>query len=174
MPLPLLDKTGNFGWQPDIRTLASSASSDAVLNVHRDGIPLGHDTCSGMEHSPFLLFQASVDVELSQLSARIRSIEVDMTELRCTEPSASERTGGLVSRDISEKLKAIESRCDNEEKCMCRSNLPFFGIEDDSSDTWSSAENKVLEMCSERLGITIDLAKIERAHRMGKYSSGKC
>ncbi|KAH6943016.1 hypothetical protein HPB50_014023 [Hyalomma asiaticum] len=56
-PLPLPDKTGNFGWQPGMCTLAASASSDAVYSVYHDGIPLGHDTCSRMMHSPFLLFQ---------------------------------------------------------------------------------------------------------------------
>ncbi|KAH6922356.1 hypothetical protein HPB50_013396 [Hyalomma asiaticum] len=35
-------------------------------------------------------WQASVDVELNQLSARIRSVEVDMTELKRTQPSASD------------------------------------------------------------------------------------
>ncbi|KAL1466941.1 hypothetical protein MTO96_000541 [Rhipicephalus appendiculatus] len=59
-PLPLLDKTGNFGWQPGMCTFASSASYDAVLKAHHDGIPSGHDTCSGMEHSLFLLFEAAL------------------------------------------------------------------------------------------------------------------
>ncbi|KAL1470481.1 hypothetical protein MTO96_024176 [Rhipicephalus appendiculatus] len=40
-PLPLLDKTGNFGWQPGMCTLASSASSDAVRNAHRGRITFG-------------------------------------------------------------------------------------------------------------------------------------
>lgn len=57
---------------------------------------------------------------------------------------------------------------------MRRSNLLFFGIQDDPSDTWSSAENKLLEICSEHLGITIDPARIERAHHLGKYGTGKC
>ncbi|KAH6932729.1 hypothetical protein HPB50_009050 [Hyalomma asiaticum] len=58
-PLPLPDKRGNFGWQPGSCTLAASASYDAVYSVHHDGIPLGHDTCSRMKDSPFLLFQST-------------------------------------------------------------------------------------------------------------------
>ncbi|KAL3186309.1 hypothetical protein MRX96_028034 [Rhipicephalus microplus] len=55
-----------FSWQRGMCTLTSSASPEAVHNAHPNGILLGHDTCSRMRDSPFLLSQAAL--LLGQLS----------------------------------------------------------------------------------------------------------
>lgn len=117
-------------------------------------------------------WQASVDVELRQLSARIRVLEVDTAALKNS--SASPVQAPEVALEISDKLKSIESRCDDAENRLRRSNLLFFGLPDTSDETWSSAETKVINLCSETLGVTVEPSQIERAHRLGKYQEGKC
>lgn len=119
-------------------------------------------------------WQASVDIELKQLSTRIRAVEVDITDLKSSHASSSADSPGTDSSGFSVQLRTIASRCNDTENRLRRCNLVFFGIHDNVSETWSSAERKVIEFCKDKLDITIDSCKIERAHRIGKYGSTKC
>ncbi|KAH9378990.1 hypothetical protein HPB48_013567 [Haemaphysalis longicornis] len=77
-------------------------------------------------------WQASVDVELKQLSARIREVEVDIAstkerpEYRCGSRGI---TNGYRKASVHH-LKKIDSRFEDTENRMRRSNLLFFGIPD--------------------------------------------
>ncbi|KAK8768826.1 hypothetical protein V5799_014709 [Amblyomma americanum] len=119
-------------------------------------------------------WQASVDIELKQLSSRLRSVEVDVSDLKNNPAASSADSPGAVSSVISDQLRIIESRCNDAENRMRRCNLLFFGLSDDISETWPSAETKVIDLCKNELDITVDSSQIERAHRIGKYDPEKC
>lgn len=52
----------------------------------------------------------------------------------------------------SDQLTAITSRSDNAEIKIQRSNLQFFGLEDESNDDWAMSEQKIINFCSEKVG----------------------
>ncbi|KAH6933125.1 hypothetical protein HPB50_012321 [Hyalomma asiaticum] len=56
---------------------------------------------------------------------------------------------------------------------MRRSNLLFFGIEDDAKEDWTATENKITDFCSEKLDIVAGSIQFDRAHRLGKFSDTK-
>ncbi|KAH6933159.1 hypothetical protein HPB50_012528 [Hyalomma asiaticum] len=151
---------------------------------------LGHDTGSGMERLPCLLlqridsrqeeilndlralklWQTSVDAELKQISSRMHAVEADVMALKQSEgPSTS--SSQFFGVNICEKIKAIESRCEDAENRSRRCNLLFFGLPDEPSESWFSSEQKVIQLCSQHLGITPQSSQIER---LGRYNTGKC
>lgn len=119
-------------------------------------------------------WRACVDVELKQLSERIRTVEVDMAERKIEQVSAASESGPNMSGTIGAQLRKIESRCEDAENRLRRSNLLFFGIPDEMSETWSTAENKVINLCSEKLGVNLQSTQIERSHRLGQFQTEKC
>ncbi|KAH9374314.1 hypothetical protein HPB48_021918 [Haemaphysalis longicornis] len=54
-----------------------------------------------------------------------------------------------------------------------RSNLLFFGIKDENTQTWAESEAKIIAFCATKLEITTTDAGIERAHRLGRYCAEK-
>lgn len=119
------------------------------------------------------LWQTSVDDELKQISSRMHAVEVDVMALKQNDGSSTSlsQTSGV---NICEKIKAIESRCEDAENRLRRSNLLFFGLPDEPSESWFSSEQKVIQLCSQHLGITLQSSQVERAHRLGRYNSDKC
>ncbi|XP_077501507.1 uncharacterized protein LOC144112581 [Amblyomma americanum] len=103
-----------------------------------------------------------------------RPVEVDVSDLKNNPAASSADSPGAVSSVISDQLRIIESRCNDAENRLRRCNLLFFGLSDDISETWPSAETKVIDLCKKELDITVDSSQIERAHRIGKYDPEKC
>ncbi|XP_049516930.1 uncharacterized protein LOC125942697 [Dermacentor silvarum] len=54
-----------------------------------------------------------------------------------------------------------------------RNNLIFFGFQDAATETWQDSETKVLDFCKEKLNVSISADSVERAHRLGRYTSTK-
>lgn len=115
-----------------------------------------------------------MDVELRQLAARLRALEVDTETIKNIQSNSSSVGSPESVLCLTDKLKTIESRCDDAENRLRRTNLLFFGIPDLHDENWSSAEKKVIEFCSQNLGISMEPSQIERSHRLGKYNAGKC
>lgn len=74
---------------------------------------------------------------------------------------------------VHEKLGDVLTRCDDAESRVRRCNLLFFGLSDDSNETWNASEQKLVNLCAEKLESTIAADNIERAHRLGKLVTGK-
>ncbi|KAH9365634.1 hypothetical protein HPB48_008372 [Haemaphysalis longicornis] len=106
---------------------------------------------------------------LCDLTTKVAALESSIASRSAAEP------GNAVapSSDISQQLAAITSRCEDAENRLRRSNLLFFGIEDDQKEKWAASELKVIKFCSEKLQISTNSAQFERVHRLGKYVEGK-
>lgn len=117
-------------------------------------------------------WQTSVDDQLKQLSVRLQTVEGDLVSIKSSGNSSSPESPEK-SRAISRQLKSIEMRCEDAENRLRRCNLLFFGISDDRNESWSSSESKVINLCSEHLGIAIEPTQIERAHRLGQFNREK-
>lgn len=74
---------------------------------------------------------------------------------------------------LSSKIKQLTDKCDDAENRLRRSNLLFFGIKDENTETWAQSEAKIVSFCSTNLGINVNNADIERAHRLGRYCADK-
>lgn len=116
-----------------------------------------------------------MDVQLKQLSARIREVEVDIASTKKSlNASQAVDTSLSVPESISHRLKKIDSHFEDTENRMHRSNLIFFGIPDIALESWADSEKKVLDLCSQHLKLSVAPSQIERAHRLGKYQAQKC
>lgn len=113
-------------------------------------------------------WQASVDVELKQLAARLRVLEIYTETIKKCQSNSSGSPESILC--INDKFKTIESCCDDAENRLRRSNLLFFGIPDVHDENWSSAKKKkkVIEFRSQNFGTSIQPSQIERSHRLGK------
>lgn len=54
-----------------------------------------------------------------------------------------------------------------------RNNLLFFGLPDEGKETWDEPEKKVIDLCAEKLRVTVSPSAIERAHQIGKVGGEK-
>lgn len=72
-----------------------------------------------------------------------------------------EASGGIVS-----ELYKVNSRYDDAENRLRRSNLLFFGIWDSQTETWTQSEEKLIRLCSQSLGVEISPGNLERSHRL--------
>lgn len=128
--------------------------------------------------------QISMLSEMKELKEKQKTTDERMQELYSRVVALETKTGnasdvqneGASNESLSlvhEKLSDIVTRCDDAENRLRRCNLLFFGFSDDSNETWSVSEQKIVNFCAENLGITIVADNIERAHRLGKFATGK-
>ncbi|KAH9375071.1 hypothetical protein HPB48_018060 [Haemaphysalis longicornis] len=114
--------------------------------------------------------QAETDAQIKQLNDRVASLEASIASRSPGEISLPENS----LQGINDQLQHITSRCDSAENRMRRSNLLFFGIEDDVNEDWEASEKKLIEFCEENLQITLTSQQFERVHRLGRFSPDKC
>ncbi|KAH9384237.1 hypothetical protein HPB48_026234 [Haemaphysalis longicornis] len=74
-------------------------------------------------------------------------------------------TSEIVS--LSSEIKQLADKCDDAENRLRRSNLLFFGIKDENTETWAESEAKIISFCATNLEMNITDAGIERTHRLG-------
>lgn len=106
--------------------------------------------------------------EIKALTAQIAALGSNVSSSATASPSSNNTL-----QTIATQLKTITSRCDDAENRMRRSNLLFFGIEDDEKEDWAGSEEKIISFCSEKLQIPTTSAKLERVHRLGKFTAEK-
>ncbi|XP_064472863.1 uncharacterized protein LOC135387694 [Ornithodoros turicata] len=51
--------------------------------------------------------------------------------------------------------------------------LVFYGIPDSGNESWAESEQKIIELCSDKLSISINPDAVERAHRLGRSHNGR-
>lgn len=49
----------------------------------------------------------------------------------------------------------------------------FYGLKDLSGESWEDSERQVLSLCSDHLGVHVTSSDIERAHKVGRFSTLK-
>ncbi|KAH9378607.1 hypothetical protein HPB48_018319 [Haemaphysalis longicornis] len=79
----------------------------------------------------------------------------------------------MMLQDVSAELTTITSRCEDAENRLRRSNLLFFGLEDDPKEDWTAPEKNGVKLCSDKLEIQINSSQFERVNRLGKYQEGE-
>ncbi|XP_042148591.1 uncharacterized protein LOC121837154 isoform X1 [Ixodes scapularis] len=115
--------------------------------------------------------QKSTDENVSALSDRVTALEAQFPAAKASpirDVLDHEASGGIVS-----ELYKVNSRCDDTENRLRRSNLLFFGIPDSQTETWTQSEEKVIRLCAQNLGVEISPENLERSHRLGKFSANK-
>ncbi|XP_077530970.1 uncharacterized protein LOC144143023 [Haemaphysalis longicornis] len=113
--------------------------------------------------------QAATSEEIKKLIARVTAIEASATEGTSSEATPPQNT----LQDISSQLQQITHRCDDAENRLRRSNLLFFGLDDDEKEDWAASEEKIIKFCQEKLELPTSTTQYERVHRLGKFSSEK-
>lgn len=49
----------------------------------------------------------------------------------------------------------------------------FFGLNDDPEEDWAKSEEKIINLCSNKLNLSKNSTHFERVHRLGKFIEGK-
>lgn len=107
--------------------------------------------------------------EIKALTAQVAALGTNAS----SPSSAATVTNSNTLQSIATQLQTITTRCDDAENRMRRSNLLFFGIEDDGKEDWAASEQKIIAFCSEKLKIPTSSEQFERVHRLGKYTENK-
>lgn len=71
----------------------------------------------------------------------------------------------------SDRMVVLESRCEDAEKRLRRSNFIFYGFHDSENETGVGAKKLILYRCSEHQGVNLDAIVVERAQRLGRYGN---
>ncbi|KAG0425776.1 hypothetical protein HPB47_027082 [Ixodes persulcatus] len=154
----------------------ASYSTDVVLSSYIIHDSVNMDSFS--EHRTLVVrspqgesAQKSTDENVSALSDRVTALEAQFAAAKAL-PVRNvldhEASGGIVS-----ELYKVNSRCDDAENRLRRSNLLFFGIPDSQTETWTQSEEKVIRLCAQSMGIEISPGNLERSHRLGKFTANK-
>ncbi|XP_075742055.1 uncharacterized protein LOC142794753 [Rhipicephalus microplus] len=73
------------------------------------------------------------------------------------------------------QVSVLEARLDDAENRSRRNNLLFYGLADDKpSETYAQSEERITGFCRDHLKITVESKDVERAHRLGRHSQGRC
>ncbi|XP_077564711.1 uncharacterized protein LOC144180202 [Haemaphysalis longicornis] len=111
----------------------------------------------------------TTDVTITDLCKRITDLEKHCTALS----SMRTELDGLktLTIEMNDKICNLESRVDDSENRSRRNNFIFYGIPDTTkTETFSYSEEIIIRHCSDTLKLTIPPSKIERAHRLGRFS----
>ncbi|KAH9372567.1 hypothetical protein HPB48_016475 [Haemaphysalis longicornis] len=113
--------------------------------------------------------QAATNEEIKKLIAKLTALEAGTNDGTPTEAASPRNT----LQDISSQIQKIAHRCDDAENRLRRSNLLFFGLEDDEKEDWSASEEKIIKFCEEKLKLPTTSTQYERVHRLRKFSTEK-
>ncbi|XP_037506544.1 uncharacterized protein LOC119382768 [Rhipicephalus sanguineus] len=114
----------------------------------------------------------ATNATLSELSKRLTNVEANCQQI---EPLRQQL--GTVQTDTAETASRVcnlETRLDEAENRSRRNNLIFYGISDtNKSESFAQSEELVIRLCSEQLNFSLEPKEIERAHRLGRYCTGR-
>ncbi|XP_064472424.1 uncharacterized protein LOC135386446 [Ornithodoros turicata] len=111
------------------------------------------------------------DKRLNNLTTKVDSVMNDVSTLPALKADMSTiqdrvKTSESIISNFADSLDDLENR-------SRRDNLIFHGINDNSNETWSQAESKVISFCHDNLGVSLSDSDIERAHRLGKFQNAR-
>lgn len=113
--------------------------------------------------------QVRSDEILSTLTAKVNAIETELTSLTTLK-------GDMVnlreaSSAIYSDIEYLKRKCNDLENRSRRNNILIFGVDDSAEESWTDSQMKVVKLCQEKLGLSIDPNQIDRAHRLGHFQS---
>ncbi|XP_064462448.1 uncharacterized protein LOC135373102 [Ornithodoros turicata] len=115
--------------------------------------------------------QVAMESKVSDIINRLQSLQNKTKNLSTIEQDVAavyKMTDGLVAQQAS-----FQSRLDDLEDRSRRNNLVLRGVPD-ARETWDETEAKVASALTTSLGCEFPRNSIERAHRLGTFSSSKC
>lgn len=146
--------------------IESEAFAAAMLTIQK--LEEGHAALSAQLSETIEKLTASTN-EVARLTERILALESSVASRSATGTGTPNNS----LHQISDHLTEITSRCNDTENRQRRSNLLFFGIEDDPKEGWAASEKRIIEFCSEKFNISLTGAQFERVHRLGKFRDSK-
>lgn len=110
-----------------------------------------------------------------QINQAITSIKTKLEELREGPPTTNAVTAEFHAQNsqFADAMRNVMIKQDDIENRSRRNNLLFFGIPDSGKETWDDSEAKVIQLCTDKLGVTVNPSSVERAHRIGKHTVDK-
>lgn len=114
---------------------------------------------------------SETDIMFTEIKERLSKIEDDCSSLKSVK-SEIQTVQNLAEGNAS-NIARLMSRIDDSDDRARRSNLLFFGVADNTNETWAQSESSVINLCSTNLQIDVVPRDIERAHRLGKFVAGK-
>lgn len=67
----------------------------------------------------------------------------------------------------------LEARCDDVESRSRRSNLLFFRFPNSANETWAESEKLIVNICVDKLGVSVEVLTIDRANHIGTFKPDK-
>ncbi|KAM7313020.1 uncharacterized protein ISCGN_002941 [Ixodes scapularis] len=113
--------------------------------------------------------QTSVEEKLTSVFSTLESLKKDVTSLKSLETKVQQIQ--VASTELAEQFNQLANSHDDLENRYRRNNLIFYGVNEDTNETWATSETKVLQLCETVLGIKIDHSHVERAHRLGRHNA---
>lgn len=88
--------------------------------------------------------------EISALKAKFVALESNYA----SHSAADTKTAEKAILELSDQVTTIASRCNDAENRQRRSNLLFFGLDDDPEEDWAKSEEKIINLCSNKLELS--------------------
>ncbi|XP_075730283.1 uncharacterized protein LOC142772067 [Rhipicephalus microplus] len=116
---------------------------------------------------------STTDKAISELGKRIDSLE---SHYSCVDTLRSDLDAmATATSQTATQVSVLEARLDDAENRSRRNNLLFYGLADDKpSETYAQSEERITGFCRDHLKITVESKDVERAHRLGRHSQGRC
>lgn len=168
--LKLLLLCGDVEENPGPTTRSSSTEDPCDIQSTLDAIRSSQET--------ILNEMKSIRTALSQhektfdnIISRLTKIENDCSTLASLKTQVDDIQ--TLAAHNANVIDTLTDRFDSSEDRARRSNLLFFGFDDDEKETWSQSEQLVLKLCDETLQVSLDPRSVERAHRIGRFQPDK-
>lgn len=115
--------------------------------------------------------QTATDRSVEELASKVEALEKEFSSVQGQSASAKTPVGTLTA--LSQEIAGLKASHDDTENRLRRNNLLFFGIGDTSAESWNDSEEKIKAFCSSKLNVNIEPRSVERAHRLGRFATGK-
>ncbi|XP_049520487.1 uncharacterized protein LOC125944211 [Dermacentor silvarum] len=106
-----------------------------------------------------------IDKRLKEVECKTVALQEFEEQAQCLRQSINQINGENV------QLRSKQAELEDMQR---RDNLLFYGLSDTQSESWAQSEEKLINLLSSCLEMSRSEILIERAHRLGGYSSNKC
>lgn len=80
-----------------------------------------------------------------ELSSRVAALEAELLEVRSNQSTGVPTE---IPSEVSTTLTTILSRCNDAENRLRRSNVLFYGLNDEPNESWKMSEKKIIDFCA--------------------------
>lgn len=114
-----------------------------------------------------------MDQNFAELKTSVDELKSENQHLKVQNNNLSEKLNEVSNRltTLEQSVEQTEMKREKLEAQSRRSNLKFYGFEENEHETWDETENKVRDYIKTNLKLT-DTIQIERAHRLPVKSNG--